>query len=205
MSAFVPIKKVSTHSRLKAAGSVIVGIRTHQESFNTQPPEGGWAFAQGVILGLYGFNTQPPEGGWRKSRPVSSARRCFNTQPPEGGWNLRTPRQTQMGVSTHSRLKAAGSHPDTSRLAWLVSTHSRLKAAGHGCDETLHCCCVSTHSRLKAAGPKAGKQKRKNSCFNTQPPEGGWIALAIIKTIAVGFNTQPPEGGWVRRPSRPVA
>ena len=33
-------------------------------SFNTQPPEGGWAYI--VIGGILdtGFNTQPPEGGW---------------------------------------------------------------------------------------------------------------------------------------------
>ena len=34
-------------------------------------------------------------------------------------------------------------------------------------------------------------------CFNTQPPEGGWI----IRTDEYGqftrFNTQPPEGGWI--------
>ena len=33
-------------------------------------------------------------------------------------------------------------------------------------------------------------------CFNTQPPEGGWIAARILPAELVGFNTQPPEGGW---------
>ena len=33
--------------------------------------------------------------------------------------------------------------------------------------------------------------------FNTQPPEGGWIAMFVIKKIPnASFNTQPPEGGW---------
>ena len=38
------------------------------------------------------------------------------------------------------------------------------------------------------------------TCFNTQPPEGGWLLLFrsfwLYKDC---FNTQPPEGGWVLR------
>ena len=34
---------VSTHSRLKAAGPLIWRARNGRDSFNTQPPEGGWA------------------------------------------------------------------------------------------------------------------------------------------------------------------
>ena len=64
-----------------------------------------------------------------------------------------------------------------------------------------------------------GKQYPRITCFNTQPPEGGWAPLppprgrplsvsthsrpkaagrhkAIISTAAMSFNTQPPEGGW---------
>ena len=32
------------------------------------------------------FNTQPPEGGWAKSSPIKTETESFNTQPPEGGW-----------------------------------------------------------------------------------------------------------------------
>ena len=35
-------------------------------------------------------------------------------------------------------------------------------------------------------------------CFNTQPPEGGWLILRAVMEIGNGFNTQPPEGGWLR-------
>ena len=58
------------------------------------------------------------------------------------------------------------------------------------------------------------------SCFNTQPPEGGWAIIGtapsgavnvsthsrpkaagaaadLAEARAAGFNTQPPEGGWV--------
>ena len=33
-------------------------------SFNTQPPEGGWALRSQGVDEIWGFNTQPPEGGW---------------------------------------------------------------------------------------------------------------------------------------------
>ena len=33
-------------------------------------------------------------------------------------------------------------------------------------------------------------------CFNTQPPEGGWMARIKAALDAFSFNTQPPEGGW---------
>ena len=32
--------------------------------------------------------------------------------------------------------------------------------------------------------------------FNTQPPEGGWTAIAKYIRHLLCFNTQPPEGGW---------
>ena len=38
-----------------------------------------------------------------------------------------------------------------------------------------HLNVVSTHSRLKAAGYLLLYPKRKILCFNTQPPEGGWV------------------------------
>ena len=77
---------------------------------------------------------------------------------------------------------------------------------------------VSTHSRPKAAGTSYTRFCFFCNCFNTQPPEGGWVLKAeksrFIKVSthsrpkAAGpdigeladlldcFNTQPPEGGW---------
>ena len=77
-------------------------------SFNTQPPEGGWPahFAQNRS-GLC-FNTQPPEGGWATYPGRRQLLRRFNTQPPEGGWGFLYLILLRQGVSTHSRLKAAG-------------------------------------------------------------------------------------------------
>ena len=55
-----------------------------------------------------GFNTQPPEGGWPSPLAVCNQRGRFNTQPPEGGWFFEEIVKPMYGVSTHSRLKAAG-------------------------------------------------------------------------------------------------
>ena len=109
---------VSTHSRPKAAGVRLLGHGRPPDSFNTQPPEGGWPPNRAPPAQSAGFNTQPPEGGWG-SRPKAAgvaacavvaraqrfqhtaARRrldtafgrlrfsgSFNTQPPEGGWGV---------------------------------------------------------------------------------------------------------------------
>ena len=60
----LPPTKVSTHSRLKAAGHVSTATVFCHWRFNTQPPEGGWGqfFKRYRLVGC--FNTQPPEGGW---------------------------------------------------------------------------------------------------------------------------------------------
>ena len=57
------------------------------DSFNTQPPEGGWSKSSKSHKLLQGFNTQPPEGGWRGRCKSRSRKASFNTQPPEGGWS----------------------------------------------------------------------------------------------------------------------
>ena len=121
---------VSTHSRLKAAGIGGVYCSDRRVSFNTQPPEGGWQNAFPIGIDAICFNTQPPEGGWTLALRRHHLLGGFNTQPPEGGW-----------------LKPFGV---TAKIT--VSTHSRLKAAGRR--------CIGADAR----------QAR----FNTQPPEGGW-------------------------------
>ena len=122
-------------------------------------------------------------------------------------------------VSTHSRLKAAGSIWMFQILHDVVSTHSRLKAAGvifgwfapesmsfntqppegGWVGPNLHCLAsaVSTHSRLKAAGYWLLLTMTRIQGFNTQPPEGGWESGHITGAERACFNTQPPEGGWI--------
>nr|WP_308021541.1 hypothetical protein [Neisseria mucosa] len=136
------LPKVSTHSRPKAAGSVISTKSSGICGFQHTAARRRLAAVAARIGGKRGgFNTQPPEGGWRQ-------------QPSR--WAKVT------SVSTHSRPKAAGHcRPDFCKSS-AVSTHSRLKAAvgesGAG-KSTLR---VSTHSRLKAA---AGLSAAWNACL----------------------------------------
>ena len=103
------IFKVSTHSRLKAAGqSYTVGEDRIVVSTHSRLKAAG-CYQLGPDNVEYGFNTQPPEGGWLRMTSASSSFRR---------------------VSTHSRLKAAGGGFVEPVLAVKVSTHSRLKAAG---------------------------------------------------------------------------
>ena len=44
-----------------------------------------------------------------------------------------------------------------------------------------------------------GQIAERIDCFNTQPPEGGWLYKPMTCNDHGSFNTQPPEGGW--RPS----
>ncbi|WP_210400196.1 hypothetical protein, partial [Neisseria sp. HMSC056A04] len=54
-------------------------------SFNTQPPEGGWA----ITIGAGSFKNvsthSRPKAAGLKSGLRIRPRLCFNTQPPEGG------------------------------------------------------------------------------------------------------------------------
>ena len=127
----------------------------------------------------------------------------FNTQPPEGGWGVAIHAGQAAWVSTHSRLKAAGTTDTGFAAPLVVSTHSRLKAAGHSfyrcnlSDQSFNTQppeggwagagrpslnrAVSTHSRPKAAGICLFGLPRRHRCFNTQPPEGGWRVWYIPK------------------------
>ena len=63
------------------------------------------------------------------------------------------------------------------RAQVVVSTHSRLKAAGTDLITHVAPYAVSTHSRLKAAGQSGERDTSRQTGFNTQPPEGGWEYL----------------------------
>ena len=47
---------------------------------------------------------------------------------------------------------------------------------------------VSTHSRLKAAGASIPIMHLPVHCFNTQPPEGGWIYFIAVYFASVVFQ-----------------
>ena len=101
------------------------------DSFNTQPPEGGWFICQGSAVYHHGFNTQPPEGGWQPELWRGWHSRCFNTQPPEGGWVLLLLKTEALYQFQHAaaRRRLGAMYYGVSTVI-EVSTRSRPKAAG---------------------------------------------------------------------------
>ena len=76
-----------------------------------------------------------------------------------------------------------------------VSTHSRPKAAGPSRSPAM----VGWLFQLTAARRRLARAFRKapiGMCFNSQPPEGGWMSGTNSAWLSCGFNSQPPEGGW---------
>ena len=144
------------------------------------------------------FNTQPPEGGWSPA-PVGKGRFydvSTHSRPKAAGNQAHHHHQARQ-VSTHSRPKAAG----LARIGWHtrsdVSTHSRPKAAGNR--SILGNC---TKVGFNTQPPEGGWHRHLFGCtkkgFNTQPPEGGWGGQFRGSGESRCFNTQPPEGGWHR-------
>ena len=86
LELFGEVVKVSTHSRLKAAGFLLGldddggGVSTHSRLKAAGNNDGQSSKTN------RSFNTQPPEGGWVPLIVMWVLFKCFNTQPPEGGW-----------------------------------------------------------------------------------------------------------------------
>ena len=101
---------VSTHSRLKAAGFCHCRQRHQSNSFNTQPPEGGWAAAQKAAAKIFDVSTHSRlKAAGFPFFGAAFAKNCVSTHSRlKAAGILKVPRLCRTGVSTHSRLKAAG-------------------------------------------------------------------------------------------------
>ena len=144
-------RKVSTHSRAKAAAKNSLIIGTISLSFNTQPREGG---CRRGLLQYY--------SGWR-----------FNTQPREGGCIIGQQVSSIENVSTHSRAKAAADFPAHFRIIFKFQ-HTAARRRLHSFYRSWRLSIdVSTHSRAKAAACRAIWIAIIRIGFNTQPREGG--------------------------------
>ena len=67
-------------------------------------------------------------------------------------------------------------------------------------------CCqcfdVSTHSRPKAAGFPFFSDCPIPCCFNTQPPEGGWLETQeTFPDLLVSTHSRPKAAGVLKIPS----
>ena len=107
------------------------------------------------------FNTQPPEGGWAKIKKTNGnliVKVSTHSRPKAAGCGAKC-RYVYQLVSTHSRPKAAGQVAVYEQAQVIVSTHSRPKAAGIFFLSNKNNSAVSTHSRPKAAGQRSTIQQ----------------------------------------------
>ena len=156
---FMPqIVFVSTHSRPKAAGIILSNHLTFLLMFQHTAARRRLEFRSKIRHQNQSFQHTAARRRLVLCFVIYSAiTRCFNTQPPEGGWQLHILYHQQYSVSTHSRPKAAGLYQN----------------------QSFHNDYVSTHSRPKAAGRQRRLYRKHTICFNTQPPEGGWVLPAL--------------------------
>ena len=101
-----------------------------------------------------------------------------------------------LGVSTHSRPKAAGMNVATVQNIVSVSTHSRPKAAGWLLIPYPNRGPVSTHSRPKAAGEYKNHADHADGQFQHTAARRRLADFYRCRLQSRSFNTQPPEGGW---------
>ena len=182
---------VSTHSRPKAAASLVAAVisvigkvSTHSRPKAAAHPRGRFAPASGC------FNTQPPEGGCPAAAIRRSARPCFNTQPPEGGCNCAG-RVFKACSSFNTQPPEGGCHcPRVRWRAWPWFQHTaarrRLRpdrtgdaAGAGGFQHTAARRRLPAFAQEDAAMPKS---------FNTQPPEGGCWRLTISLATRCWFQ-----------------
>ena len=176
---------VSTHSRPKAAGTTVDRKDVQQICFNTQPPEGGWYQYRSTMGNISSFNTQPPEGGWGGDPTLKGGSRSFNTQPPEGGWMARAGKRRDRQVSTHSRPKAAGSAFSCLTISSAVFQHTAARRRLESKTASLDWIQAFQHTAARRRLGRLGLFEVLPSCFNTQPPEGGWTGLSAARNACL--------------------
>ena len=147
---------VSTHSRPKAAGHQ----NHHRQNRHRFQHTAARRRLDPIKLALSGHSevsthSRPKAAGYKKGI-YNQWIRCFNTQPPEGGWPFAHHIKTAMMLFQHTAARR--------RL-------EVLRSIGGVTEE------VSTHSRPKAAGRLLHRHSSLHGCFNTQPPEGGWVCM----------------------------
>ena len=194
-------------------------ITAEEASFNTQPPEGGWAVRDKAMMAVVCFNTQPPEGGWTVPKKGGGLLQGFNTQPPEGGWARAYLQQIADTLFQHTaaRRRLARRVGRDPLFIWFQHTAARRRLVSRQYSQPrqqrfqhtaarrrleIIGCAVCLFGRFNTQPPEGGwpmgiERVPFVQGFNTQPPEGGWMPKAISKAVSQGFNTQPPEGGWV--------
>ena len=108
---------------------------------------------------------------------------CFNTQPPEGGWcDIINTLFFFLVVSTHSRPKAAGiSHIISPCLSMFQHTAARRRLGR--LYKALIPYIVFQHTAARRRLVYRILFPPAYQCFNTQPPEGGWLGWHAFNQV----------------------
>ena len=105
---------------------------------------------------------------------------------------------------TAARRRLAPIHVNQETCRQFQHTAARRRLVHHTArfGRTIN---VSTHSRPKAAGMPTILYRQICTCFNTQPPEGGWLARGqeLLAKIGVSTHSRPKAAG--KRVDLPLA
>ena len=186
---------VSTHSHPKVAAPTSFSIAGTQQSFNTQPPEGGCLNDNNRNHTELMFQHTATRRWLLPGRPSAAPTARFNTQPPEGGCVAHPPAgDEQQRVSTHSHPKVAA-WPAPASLGGLMFQHTATRRWLPGGFPLLADTPAFQHTATRRWLRLLAVAVTAISSFNTQPPEGGCWLVDSPNRCRHGFNTQPPEGG----------
>ena len=149
-------RAVSTHSRPKAAGKSAHLPNLHnQVSTHSRPKAAGQRNQRKTQHEIVSTHSRPKAAGpSRRGSKKPPAR--FNSQPPEGGWI----RACRNGVG------AAG----------FQLTAARRRLVGRFLQSPVDLAFQLTAARRRLAYSQTACSKL-STCFNSQPPEGGWQCL----------------------------
>ena len=139
---------------------------TENQSFNTQPPEGGWSdYALSQRWQVVSTHSRPKAAGSLFTRGYQIAL-SFNTQPPEGGWlsSCAVLSIQRLFQHTAARRRLEYSQFCVFNIVLFQHTAARRRLV---CDRFGWCIF---------------------DCFNTQPPEGGWPPKTTHPPMSAKFQ-----------------
>ena len=185
---FQPVKFQHTAARRRLDITYALYM-PYQISFNTQPPEGGWVWFFLTVDFFFSFQH-------------TAARRRLVVGATDYLLNLtfqHTAARRRLGlcdwyvnqtgaVSTHSRPKAAG----LENFFWLLGEVFQHTAARRRLVVPITLKVDTVRFQHTAArrrlGPKIISADCFLFCFNTQPPEGGWMTIQPKCITSTGFQ-----------------
>ena len=113
----------------------------------------------------------------------------FNTQPPEGGWvGTASTGRPSVTVSTHSRPKAAGWLNRRGRWWRWSFQHTAARRRLALISDNPSSLCQFQHTAARRRLVKNLHLLIFAFCFNTQPPEGGWVILTADIDLTIQFQ-----------------